>query len=250
MEKVKILIVEDELIIAEDIRMQLIKLGYEVSGMAVSYNEALTTMMGNLPDLVLVDINIEGSKDGIELGHFLKNEVDIPFIYLTSNADKATVDRAKETQPDAYLLKPFKSSNLYTAIEIAISNAIQANASNNYLKSIEEDENQDYILKDCVFLKKDTTFFKIKLNDILYVRSEGNYLDLFSADGKKHFIRSSMTHFSKFLKDEFFFQTHQSYIVNLNYLDAFTNTHLKIKDEEIPLSKSRKDEFLSKMRTF
>lgn len=250
MGKVRILIVEDELIIAEDIRMQLLNLGYEVTGMAVSYNEALDNIMGDLPDLVLVDINIDGTKDGIELGSFLKTDAEIPFIYLTSHADKQTVLRAKETQPDAYLLKPFKADNLFTSIEIALCNAAKQNASADTLKKMNEAENQEFILKDCVFIKKDNLFIKLKLNEILYIKSEGNYLDLFSADGKKYFIRSTMHYFSSFLTDEHFFQSHQSYIVNLNFVNEFSHTHLKINKLEIPLSKSRKDEFFSKMRTF
>jgi len=250
MHKIKILIVEDELIIAEDIRMQLVKLGYDVSGMATSYNEAVDSIMKVLPDLILVDINIDGDKDGIELGKFLKTEAEIPFIYLTSHSDKNTISRAKKTQPDAYLLKPFKADNLFASIEIALSNAIKANKSTDSLKEINETENQEFILKDCVFVKKDNIFMKIKINDILYIKAEGNYLNLFSINGKKYFIRSSMHYFSSFLTNEYFFRTHNSYIVNLNYLDEFSPTYLKINNQEIPLSKSRKEQFFSKMRTF
>ncbi len=250
MHKIKILIVEDELIIAEDIRMQLIKLGYSVTGMATSYNEAVDSIMQDLPDLVLVDIIIDGHKDGIELGNFLKTEAEIPFIYLTSHSDINTISRAKETQPDAYLLKPFKADNLFTSIEIALSNAIKENKSVDSLKKVNEAENQEFILKDCVFIKKDNVFMKIKISDIMYIKAEGNYLDLFSASGKKYFIRSSMHYFSNFLTNEYFFRTHNSYIVNLNYLDEFSTTYLKIKNKEIPLSKSRKEQFFSKMKTF
>lgn len=250
MGKVKILIVEDELLIAEDIRMQLINLGYEVAGMAVSYNEALNCIMQDLPDLVLVDITIDGDKDGIELGHFLRSDAEIPFIYLTSHADKSTLARAKETLPDAYLLKPFKSENLFASIEIALSNALQTNLADEAQHSIEETENQEFILKDCVFIKKDNLFTKVKLTDILYIKAEGNYLELYSVDGKMHCIRSTMLHFSSFLSDTIFFQTHQSYIVNMNFVNEFSLTHLKINNQEIPLSKSKKDVFMSKMRTF
>ncbi len=249
MYKVKILIVEDELLIAEDIRMQLTNLGYEVSGMAVSYNEAVDSIMQNLPDLVLVDIHIEGKKDGIELGDFLKNEAEIPFIYLTSYGDSATVERAKKTNPDAYLLKPFKGDNLFTSIEIALSKAVEANRAVEATQKLEDSENQDFVLKDCVFIKQDNIFTKIKLADILFIKSEGNYLYLYGIDGHKYLIRSSMGYFSSFLTDENFFQTHQSYIVNLYHVDEFSPSHVKIQDQEIPLSKSRKDNLFAIMRT-
>jgi len=249
MEKVKILIVEDELLIAEDIRMQLINLGYCVSGMAVSYNEALNSIMQDLPDLVMVDINIDGNKDGIELGNFLHNEAEIPFIYLTSHADSKTVDRAKQTNPDAYLLKPFKSENLYISIEIALANATKTNKYNDIEKKLNKDENQDFLLKDCVFIKKDQIFVKVKLNEILFIKSEGNYLDLYTSNGKKHFIRSSMKYFGDFLLNKSFFKCHMSYMVNLNFIDEFAPTFLKIGKYEVPIAKNRKEELLSKMQT-
>ncbi len=250
MSNVKILIVEDELIIAEDIRMQLINLGYEITGMAVSYNEAIDSIMKDLPDLALVDINIDGNKDGIELGNFLRNEADIPFIYLTSHADSKTVTRAKETQPDSYLLKPFKAENLFTSIEIAISNAVKSGVGKGNSDTLDSEEIQDYILKDCVFIRKDNIFVKIKLSDILFIKTEGNYLELYAIDGKKYLIRSTMHYFSSFLTDKNFFQTHQSYIINLNFMEEFSPAHVKIQTHEIPLSKSRREELFSKMRTF
>ncbi|MBI9066556.1 MAG: response regulator [Salinivirgaceae bacterium] len=245
MANVKILIVEDELLIAEDIRMQLEILGYEVSGMAVSYNEALECIMQELPDLVLVDITIEGAKDGIELGKFLREEVDLPFIYLTSHADKVTVARAKETQPDAYLLKPFKSANLFTSIEMAL-----ATASSNHIKEDSDEAKDDFILKDCLFVKKDNAFIKIKLDEIKYLKSEGNYLTIFINSKEKYQIRSSIRNFIENLPEDIFFQTHKSYIINLKHLDQFSYTNVTIEGEEIPLSKSKRDLLFSKMKTF
>lgn len=250
MSKIKILIVEDELLIAEDIRMQLVNLGYEVSGMAVSYNDAVSSIMGNLPDIVLLDINIKGAKDGIELGDFLRNEVEIPFIYLTSHGDKATVERAKKTNPDAYVLKPFKAENLYAAIEVALTKAVEQSKLVNATQKLDEEENQEFVLKDCVFIKKDNIFTKVKLDDVLYIKADGNYLNLYSASGDMHFVRSTMSYFNKVLTtNENFYQTHQSYIINLNYLDEFALTYVKIQGNEIPLSKSKKDALMSKMRT-
>lgn len=245
MAKVNILIVEDELLIAEDIRMQLEMLGYYVTGMAVSYNEAIDCIMKNLPDLVLVDINIEGNKDGIELGKFLKEEAEIPFIYLTSNADKGTVARAKETNPDAYLLKPFKSDNLFTSIEMALANAVT-----NHIQSNENETNEDFFLKDCLFIKKDNIFIKVKLEEIKYLKSEGNYLTLFLGTNEKHLIRSSFINIIEYLPENLFFQTHKSFMVNLKFLDQFSYTNVIIEGEEIPLSKSKRDLLFSKMNTF
>lgn len=242
MSAVKILIVEDELLIAEDIRMQLENLGYAVNGMAVSYNEAVDNIMQDLPDLVLVDINIEGSKDGIELGHFLREEAEIPFIYLTSNSDKATIMRAKETHPDAYLVKPFKPEGLFTSIEMAL-----ASAGTQTQTDEDTESHDDYFLKDCLFVKKDNVFIKVKIENIKYIKSEGNYVIIFISAHEKHMIRNSIKNMLNYLPDTHFFQTHKSYIVNLSFLKQFSYTSVTIDDKEIPLAKSKREQFFNKM---
>ena len=112
MTHIKILIVEDELIIAEDIRLQLVKLGYQVTGVAKDFGAALTLLEKDTPDLLLVDIVLKGERDGIELAEFVKEQYDLPVIFLTSHADKLTVERAKKVNPEGYLLKPVSYTHL------------------------------------------------------------------------------------------------------------------------------------------
>ncbi len=248
----KILIVEDELIIAEDIRMQLTNLGYQVTGQAVSYMEAIESIMNDLPDLVMVDINITGSKDGIELGRFLHEEAEIPFIYLTSHSDKNTVARAKETQPDAYLLKPFKVENLFTSIEIALSNAFKRSREVIQTPTMENSEaGEELFLKDCLFVKEGNSFVKIKLEDVVYINSIGNYLNLYQKDlKKKHTIRSTFKSMQQYLPEQHFFLSHKSYMINLKFLEKFSNEQVTVCGIELPLSKNRRDVLVTRMRTY
>src|ERR1700748_3650093 len=125
MDKIKIGIVEDEVIIAEGINSTLKQLGYAVAEPACNYTEALTMMAEEKPDLMLLDITLNGSKDGIDLAWKIKELYNIPFIFLTANADAATVKRAKETEPPAYLVKPFNKDELYASIEICLHNFSQ-----------------------------------------------------------------------------------------------------------------------------
>src|SRR6266542_2526152 len=129
MDQLKVLIVEDELIVAEDVKYHLVKMGYTVTGIASTYDNAVQLIGFTNPDLILLDIMIKGPKSGIDVGRYLnENQCNIPFIYLTSLSDKKTVEQAKETHPNAYLLKPFRAENLFAAIEIAIENAASKNA--------------------------------------------------------------------------------------------------------------------------
>lgn len=118
--KRKILIVEDEVIISENIKNTLIKKNYEIIGTPVSGEEAIELVKKFHPDLILMDIMLKGDMDGIKVAEAIAAEFDIPIIYLTAFADDATLKRARITEPYGYILKPFEERELYSNIEIAI----------------------------------------------------------------------------------------------------------------------------------
>lgn len=118
--KYSILVVEDEPLIAEDIAGYLLESGFEVAAIANSAQEAIDQLDRNIPDALLLDINLGEGMDGIELAGIIRKKLNIPFVFLTSHADKTTLDRAKLTIPAGYLLKPFDGNDLMTSLEIAI----------------------------------------------------------------------------------------------------------------------------------
>ena len=117
----KILIVEDDDIIARVEDWRLKNLGYTVCGRATNGAEAMELVVSKKPDVVLMDINIKGDVDGIETAKMIKKGFNIPVIYVTSHSDGATLVRAKETKPDGFILKPFEDNDLRIAIELALS---------------------------------------------------------------------------------------------------------------------------------
>ncbi len=120
MAKARILIVEDERLVATDIAQCLQQLGYEVTGTAVSAVEALRQAVSTMPDLVLMDIKLKGGIDGVQAAEVLYDRMNIPVVYLTAFADVETVERAKNTFPSGYVLKPFDDRSLRTAVELAL----------------------------------------------------------------------------------------------------------------------------------
>ncbi|RYX81215.1 EAL domain-containing protein [bacterium] len=116
----RVFVVEDEMIISKDIQRTLISLGYEVAGHAVSGQSAIERARESKPDIVLMDIHIKGDRDGIETASIISEELKVPIVYLTAFADAATIDRAKQTMPYGYLLKPFEERELQTTIEMAL----------------------------------------------------------------------------------------------------------------------------------
>lgn len=122
MSEIRILVIEDEPFIAMDIEQTLNNIDFSVSAIAHTYNDALHQLQTNTPDAVLLDINLEDEKDGIDIGEIIHQQYHLPFIFLTSHADKSTLDRAKKTQPAGYIVKPFEEKDLLAGLEIALYN--------------------------------------------------------------------------------------------------------------------------------
>lgn len=120
MQKRTIMVVEDERIIAEDLRHWLIVLGYTVGAQVGTGREAVQRCETTRPDLVMMDILLPGGMDGIQAAQEIRDRFDIPVVYMTASTDDATLARAKETEPFGYILKPFDERSLYTTIEMAL----------------------------------------------------------------------------------------------------------------------------------
>ncbi len=109
MEKTRILIVEDDMIIAANLSLQLSNLGYEVTGVETKGEEAVHHALESKPDIILMDITLKGNYSGIDSAHAIRKHMDIPLIYLTANVDDSTFEKAKETHPYAFIAKPFST---------------------------------------------------------------------------------------------------------------------------------------------
>lgn len=120
--QLKILIVEDDAIIAELINHHLLQFGFNVLDIVHNSEKALDKIHNLQPDLVLLDITILGTKDGIDIAHIIDEKYDIPYIFLTALSDKATLERAKHVSPIGYIVKPFKENDLLATITIGMSN--------------------------------------------------------------------------------------------------------------------------------
>jgi len=122
MKKIKVGIVEDEMIIAETISLALKKLGYLPTKPAYSYESAISMLEEEAPEIVLLDINLNDELDGVDLAHYINANCSLPIIFLTANSDGKTIERSKQTRPNAFLVKPFSNEDLFSAIEIALFN--------------------------------------------------------------------------------------------------------------------------------
>lgn len=125
MTTIKVLVVEDEPLTAEDIRDYLTNASYSVTALAYNKEQAIKALAEDTPDVVLLDINLGGKLDGFELARILNEEHQVPFIFLTSYAHQGIIEQAKLTRPVGYILKPFDGKDLYSSIEIGLYNFSQ-----------------------------------------------------------------------------------------------------------------------------
>lgn len=127
MSTINVLIVEDEPLIAEDIAQAMEKNDFAVSAIVYSKEDAIEQLNTNLPDIVLLDINLSGEMSGIEIAEKINTVYNIPFIFITSYSDKKTLEKAKQTEPSGYIVKPLTEAGLYSTLEIALYNHAQKN---------------------------------------------------------------------------------------------------------------------------
>jgi len=118
--KPRALIVEDEFLIAEELRERLSRLGFSVIAAVDSAEEGIAIATRDRPDLVLMDIRLKGEKDGVQAAKEIRQEVDVPIVYVTAYSDLPTVSRVKESEHDGYILKPFHARELQSTVAVAM----------------------------------------------------------------------------------------------------------------------------------
>ena len=240
MDKVKILVVEDEIIIADNICDALEELGYEVLEPAISYTEAIERIEKEKPDIAILDIQLSGKKTGIDIAKKIRESYHFPFIFLTSNADPLTLNQAKEVMPPAYLIKPFSKEELYTSIEIVLSNF-------SIIKKNEEDKaDESHVIKNAFFIKNKGSFIKIYFDDILYLKSDHVYIELYLKNAQKFLVRRSLNDILTSL-DANFVRIQRSFVVNLKHISEVKNAAI-INKKEIPIGKTYKEELMKLIR--
>jgi DNA-binding LytR/AlgR family response regulator len=232
--KIKIGIVEDEVIIAETISLALEKLGYIVVGKVGTYADAIEMVQEQQPDLLLLDINLGSKKDGIDLANEINDRFAIPIIFLTANADANTVNRAKDIHPIAYIVKPFSSTDLFSAIEIGWTN---------FNKSI----NTVAAKRKHVVLKIGTNYEKVQLDDITYMKNDHIYIDIFLVDGNMLIVRATNQEMLQLLPADQFLKVNRSCIVNINQIKKIDTRSLFIADQELSITKEIREELLNRM---
>ena len=219
----KILICEDEFIIAENLKSYCIDLGYEVVGLAPSSQRALELLTLYKPEIVLLDINLEGNKEGIEIAHYINEHHKIPFIYITAYSDPDTFMFASKTYPSAYIIKPVDEITLKINIELA-------------LLKFKNQFNINKISSTTKLTKSPKDITQVDFTNCSYITATQNYIHIYFTNNEKCIIRYTISELESKL-DQNFIRVHKSYIVNLKYVSTVLSGKLNVLGTWIPVGR-------------
>lgn len=225
MSKPSIVVVEDEPLIADDIIETLTRHEYEVVASFMNAKNALEFFEQSKADIAILDVNIDGSMDGIELSKHLT----IPFVFLTSYYDQKTLDRAKKTNPSGYIVKPFNESDLIANVEIALS---RSQASKPKAKEPEK-----------LFLRNGQEIVSVMSSDIVYVEAFDNYANVFT-EKDKFIISHTLKSVEEKLLPFGFIRIHRSYLINFAHVDSLSEGYVFLKGHKVQIGKSYRKDFI------
>ena len=241
----KILMVEDDMIIAADISMQLTSFGYEVIGISTRAEDALITIESNRPDIILMDIVLTGKMNGIEAAQIILETFQIPVIFLTSNSDDATFQRAITAKPYAFITKPFQRSDLERTIKLTFQRiAVEQ-------ESVSVNEAADHVsaMDDRLFIRHKGQMVKVLLSEILYAEADRNYCKI-QTEKQTYLLSVPLRNIESQLSSDKFIRVHRSFVVNLQKIDAISEYHeyLTIQSYQIPIARRNKVEVIKRLK--
>jgi len=243
MADVRILIAEDDYIIAKELTLILEGLGFEIMEVLDSGEKVLDYLTTEKPDLVLLDIHLAGILTGIQTAEAIRKKYTVPFLFLTALSDVQTLNQAKLTEPYAYLVKPVRKEELYSAIEISLYNASRRNAETSFAPSLKA----DLKISDSIFVRSKKRLEKIRLVDILWVEASDIYVTVVT-DKTRYLLSQSMKNVEERFPMDCFWRVHRSYIVQVDKIQALEEDSLIIENQAIPIGKTYREGLIKRLQ--
>ena len=241
MSKIRILATEDDALHEEMLRIVIDKLGYELIDVVYKPSDLYLKISATKPDLLLMDIDLGNEVSGIDLTKEINDRYDIPVIYVTSFADSETFQKAKKTHPSAYIVKPYKETELQRAVELAIYNKSDSP------DTVRRGRNE-VVLNNHIYLKEGNVLVKVDLESIQLIEAYDKYCFIYTGDRRK-MIRVRLKDLMEQLPDSLFCQAHRSYVVNIGAIEkiALSSNKITVAGKEIPVSKTYKHYLFTKL---
>lgn len=240
--KLNILIVEDELSFALELEMLLEVAGHHLVGRIDNAEAAYEAIYVNRPDLILMDVDLNGEMTGIELGQRI-SPLNIPIIYITSFKDDRVFKAAQQSRMVAYLVKPISKYTLQAAIATVMKKDFSK-------KSGETVANANYFTNNYLFIKQDGVYRKVSTSQIKYVQSNNNHCHIFCDKDRPYVVRIPISTVEDVLSSAGFMRIHRQYIIRLDAIDTvdLRKNILQIGKTSIPISRNKKNELEKVMK--
>lgn len=241
MQTLKILIVEDDLVAAQDLAEILAEFGYLVTDIAQNYKEGLLAFRRRLPDLVILDIDLGNeSADGIELAQAFNQIERIPLVFLSGNYDKAHRNRAYDVTPADFLIKPYSETQIELTIERILRNHKSTKVQAPLLTG-----------NDHCFVRENDCFTRLNFTDIIYLEGAGSSTIL-HCENKKRVISTSLADLLRQINFTSLLRIHKSFAVNLNKVTSFHEgqviVFVKNEKQTIAIGRSYKNKLMSHLK--
>jgi DNA-binding LytR/AlgR family response regulator len=225
MKKIKILIVEDELLTATHLQENLASSGYDVVGIATNAMHAIQITKRDEPDIILLDIKLQGDVNGIETAKMIKEYWNGPIIIITGNSDPETFNEAKLINPNAYLNKPYRFQDVIANINMAIHNFY-----------FSEKKHAVKQLNKVIFFPVNGHFEKVEKRDILFIEAAGSYISIKTRIGKKYMLSANLKTFENQLTDPDFIRVSRKYVINLHHITKIESNTIYMDPIDTPIT--------------
>ncbi|MGB3799827.1 MAG: response regulator transcription factor [Lewinella sp.] len=227
----RILLLEDEFIIADTLVRQLERNRHTVVGQAISYKEAVDLYHSTQPDLALLDIRVAGDKTGVDFAHYLRDQQPaIPFVFLTSQVDISHLEQVKATLPAGCLSKPIQLKSLLATIEVAMFNHLSRPMTDKV-----------------VTLRDGRASHRVPLNSIEYVEADHVYVRVYLTDSSSLVLRNTLSDLVSELGEKTLVQTHRSYAVNPDKVTRYDRDYVYVRDKQVPISRARRQSVIERL---
>ncbi|REE01069.1 LytR/AlgR family response regulator transcription factor [Marinoscillum furvescens] len=233
----KILIVEDDPLIADSLEVIVEDANYRCCGKAESITEALNLISDTQPDLLLLDINLEGKNEGIELAEIVRKREKIPLVFITAYSDEKTVDRASKTNPLGYLIKPFREAEVRVALKLAFA-------------AIEREQSDMENLMDAdgtVYVKDRNGYLRVNIPEIMFIQANDVYSHVIT-NNIRCMISKPLKQVEEIVRSYGFMRVHKSYVVNKKAIKQIKDQHLILGEHAIPIGRVYREELMQQLR--
>lgn len=237
MNRVRVLVVEDEPVIAADLAALLTDLGHVVIATCRDARSAMLAFAKHAPELILLDINLGRGADGIRIAEEVNALRPTPFLFITSHTDPATLERVKKVRPAGFIIKPFDAEDLRTQIEIALARYAASTPADMQPK---EELRQDFVIDGHLFVRDKGRLMKVPINEVIYAEADGNYVTLHTAE-RRYVLTSALSAIEEKFRSPWFMRVHRGYLVDLRRITEVEEKRVLLGNIAIPVGRTHRE---------